>query len=196
MKSSRIRCLVAAGLLVSLTSVAAERDEQRSRGDLVNVFLAPGNAQWLVGPIARMASEDEIAAYLAITEDEAAERFIDGFWARREPAEAESGPTARQLFEERAEEADRLYTEAMVPGRRTDRGTIFILYGPPDEVKFKPAKPKRGGRYRSRPMSSRYGQVEHWIYAEGQVGLHGRPPRRAYRFVRVGDLTRFIDSPS
>ena len=69
-KSSWICWLIAVSLLAGLPSAAAERDKRRSPGELVNVFLAPGNAQWLVGPIALMASEEEIETYLAITDDE------------------------------------------------------------------------------------------------------------------------------
>ena len=186
-------CLVAFGLLVGLPADAAERRKARPPGELVNVFVSPGNAQWLVGPIALMASDEEVDAYLEITDDEAAERFIDSFWSRRKPIGDTPGLTARQQFEHLAEEADRLYGEETLRGRHTDRGTIFILYGPPDEVDHKPVQRRRVGRYRSPPVSSGQGMVERWIYNDDKVGLDGRAPKRTYRFIRRNDLTRFAN---
>ncbi len=184
---------MALGLVAALPVAGGERNMRRSAEELVNVFLAPGNAQWLVGPIARLATAEEVEAYLAITDDEAAERFIDEFWASQEPFAGTSELSARQHFEHLAEEADRLYSETAFSGRHTDRGTIFVLYGPPDEVDFKPARSGRRGRYRSPPMSSRYGLVERWRYHKGKVGLDGQSPKREYRFVRQDGLTRFAD---
>ena len=176
-----------------LVAGPAEGGRWRSAGELINIFLAPGNAQWLVGPIALMASDEEVDAYLEITSDEAAERFIDSFWSRRGPLEDSPGLTARQQFEQLAEEADRLYSEQTLRGRHTDRGTIFILYGPPDRVDHKPVRRPRVGRFRSPPVGSGKGVVERWLYDGDRVGLDGRQPKRAYRFIRRNDLTRFAD---
>jgi GWxTD domain-containing protein len=194
MKRSSICWPIVLSLLAGLPSAAAGRDKRLSSDELVNVFLAPGNAQWLVGPIARLASEEEVEAYLAITDDEIAERFIDDFWARREPVPATPGLTARQQFEQLAEDADLLFSEATRPGRRTDRGTIFILYGPADEVDHTPVRPAQSGRYRAPPMSSGYGQVERWRYLKKKVGLDGRSPKPVYHFIRDSDRTRFAPS--
>ena len=187
-------CLViAAGLAAGPAAGAAENGRWRPAEELINVFLAPGNAQWLVGPIALLASEEEVEAYLEITEEEAAERFIDRFWSRREPLEDGTGLTARQQFEHLAEEADRLYGEETLRGRHTDRGTIFILYGPPDEKDHKPVQRRRRGRYRSPPVTSGQGVMELWLYNSDRVGLDGRSPRRVYQFIRRNDLTRFAN---
>ena len=193
MRSSWIRCVIAAGLVAATAASAAERARWRPAEELINVFLAPGNAQWLVGPIALMASDEEIDAYLEITDDEAAERFIAGFWARREPLEDGPGLTARQQFEHRAEEADRLYGEDTLRGRYTDRGAIFIVYGPPEVVDHQPVKSRRQSRFRSPPPGSGQGVVERWLYTSGTVGLDGQAPKRAYYFIRRNDLTRFAD---
>ncbi len=89
------------------------------------------------------------------------------------------GLTARQQYQHLAEEADRLYGEETYPGRRTDRGTIFILYGPPDEVEYEPAR------------KARQGTLEVWRYEGERVGLDGEQPKRAYYFIPEGDITRF-----
>ncbi len=171
--------LLAASLLVGPAAGAAERGKRRSADELINVFLSPGKAQWLIGPIAHLASDEQIDAFLEITDDESAERFIGEFWSDRRPLEGAPGLTARQQFEHLAEEADLRYGEATFPGRRTDRGTIFILYGPPDEVDYKPARRARNG------------EVEIWLYERARIGLDGKAPKRAYHFIEQDDLTRF-----
>ena len=185
-KSSWICCLIAASLLgASLLAGppagAAERGKQRAADELINVFLSPGPAQWLAGPIAGLATDEQIDAYLAITDDDVAERFIDEFWSSRRPIEGMPGLTARQQFEHLADEADLRYGEETFPGRRTDRGTIFILYGPPDEVDYKPAR------------RAKHGEVEVWLYVRERIGLDGKAPKRAYHFIQVDDLTRFAE---
>lgn len=184
MKSSWTCWLIAASLLAAVPAGAAERGKRKPRpaDELINVFLSPGHAQWLVGPIARLASEQEIEAFLEITDDDQAERFIAEFWSRRRPMEGTPGLTARLQYEHLAQEADRLYGEQTFSGRRTDRGTIFILYGPPDEVKYEEARKKR------------YGDLEVWRYDGGKVGLDGKAPKRSYYFIREGDIIRFAVS--
>lgn len=150
----------------------------RRSADLVNFRLGPEYSHWLVGPIARMASADEVEEYLALSGDFAAIDFIQGFWRRRDPDPEEPGNPVRRTFERRVREADRLYSEAGILGRRTPRGTVYVLYGEPESVEFEIAPD--GGE-----------PIEVWKYAEDAAeGLHGRRPDRFYWFRKRGDLTR------
>jgi GWxTD domain-containing protein len=178
-KSSWICWLIAASLVAGLPATGAEREKRGSADEVINLFLSPGYAQWLAGPIAHIATDEEIEAYLAITDDEAAERFIDEFWSRRVPVAGPPGVTARQQFERLAEEADRKFGEDTLIGRRTDRGTIFILYGPPAEVDYQPARKARAGL------------VEIWKYEKDEVGMDGNAPKRHYYFIKRNDVTVF-----
>ncbi len=151
----------------------------RSAADLVNFQLGPEYSHWLLGPIARMATPQEVQAYLALAGDFAAADFIEAFWARRDPDPEERGNPLRRAFEERAADADRMYSEAGLLGRRTARGTIHVLYGPPATVEYEIAP--EGGE-----------PIEVWKYAaDAPAGLDGRSPERFYWFRKVGELTRF-----
>jgi hypothetical protein len=55
----------------------------RSATDLTNPFLGPEYTGWLIGPIARLATPEEIEAFQAITTDEQAQAFVEAFWAKR-----------------------------------------------------------------------------------------------------------------
>ena len=146
--------------------------------ELTNIHVSPAYSQWLVGPIARLASASELESYLALRDDQAAAAFIEEFWKRRDPYPERPGNPVAELFERRAVEADRAYSEAGYLGRRTDRGTIHVLYGAPEATEYE-ANPDPEGS-----------PVEVWQYEAGHSeGLDGRRPYAAYRFVKDRDLT-------
>ena len=145
--------------------------------DLTNPFLGPDYSAWLIGPVARIARPDEIKAFLALREDGQAAAFVEQFWERRNPNPGRANPLLAK-FEERSEVADKKYSEAGLLGRRTDRGTIFILYGQPAKGGFEVAK---------RPTDA---PIEVWQYGAGTPpGLDGKRPDTFYRFTKRGDLT-------
>lgn len=73
-------------------------------------------------------SSDQRSMFNRLTSREAKERFYDSYWA--------STP-GREDFEERVTGAGR-YSTQFTEGWRTDRGRVFIIYGPPDEVESVP----------------------------------------------------------
>jgi GWxTD domain-containing protein len=150
----------------------------RSLADLTNPFLGLETSSWLIGAVSRIATPEEIEAYLALRDDAAARAFIESFWAKRDPAPDKPGNPLREAFEERGTTADRLYSEAGFLGRRTDRGTIYVLYGPPSKVDFEvsptPGEPP----------------IELWQYGPAApTGIDARRPAASYRFIKRGDLT-------
>ncbi len=170
-----------AGALLSLAACGsgATRAPSARPGDLVNTALGPDYAGWLVGPVARIATPAEIEAYSHLTDDFAAGDFIETFWSRRDPDPAEPGNPVRLELERRAADADRLYGEGGVLGRRTARGTIYVLYGEPAKVSYEVA-PRDGSA------------VEVWTYAEdAPAGLDGRRPEHFYWFHEQGGVTTF-----
>lgn len=173
-----------AALLASLLLSAAgcgggiAPTRSRSAADLTNPRLSPERSQWLVGAMAWLLSDEEIAAYLALADDAAAKAFEEAFWQRHDPDPARPGNPVRELFEERAREADKRFSEAGYLGRRTDRGTLLVLQGEPDSIEFElnplPDQPP----------------LEVWKYERAErTGIDGRRPLPLYRFIKVGDLT-------
>jgi GWxTD domain-containing protein len=145
--------------------------------DLTNPYLGPELSGWLIGPISRIASAEEIRAYLALRDDRQAASFVERFWESRNPKPSRPNPLL-QVFEEREAEADRRFSEAGVLGRRTDRGTVWVIYGPPSRSGFES------------PPSPRDSPIELWVYDPGrQAGLDGKRPASQYRFAKRGDLT-------
>ncbi len=187
-KSSWTFCAAASSLALALAlalpgDARTARKKPRSIEELTNFLLGPEKSLWLVGAIGRIASDEEIDAYLRLRSDQDAEAFIEKFWARRRSGESVwPAVQPRGLFETRAREADRLYAEGTRPGRRTDRGTIHILYGPPEQVKYEVA---------ARPG---LGPIEVWVYPkQAEQGLDGERPKRTYYFVKRGEYT--VETP-
>jgi GWxTD domain-containing protein len=140
--------------------------------DLLNLSLGPELATWLIGPMARLATPAEEREFLAITDDAAAQAFIERFWAARDPDPERPGNPVRETAEARALEADRRFAEVDAPGRRTDRGTLFVVHGEPATIEFEP------GDFKGDPP------LEVWRYdADAAAGLDGKRPERRYRFV-------------
>lgn len=156
----------------------------RSAADLNNTQLSPALSQWLVGAISHIATPEQVSAYLALRDDAAATAFIEAFWAARDPDPSRPGNPMRELFEAREHDADRRFSEAGYLGRRTDRGTVFVLYGEPDKIDFE-IHPRAGNP-----------PVERWDYTKKRAEWQGpHPPAVFYRFVKRGDLTVFYTAP-
>lgn len=165
-------------ILAALTVAGCATTASRNPVDLTNPFLGPEYTSWLVGAVARLATPEEIDAYLAVQTDEQAGRLVEAFWARRDSNGDRPGNPLREAFEDRASQADKAFSEAGIQGRRTDRGAIAIVYGRPSKVDYE-VPPVPGAS-----------PLEVWIYEKtAPSGLDGRHPASAYRFIRRGDLS-------
>jgi GWxTD domain-containing protein len=95
-----------------------------------------------------LIDQAERSAFLALTTDEERDKFVEQFWERRNPT-----PGAPNKFNEehyrRIVYANEHFASG-VPGWQTDRGHIYILYGPPDELEVHPHAPS--------------GPTESWLY--------------------------------
>lgn len=162
-------------LWVSLAAPPLLASDEAEALALTNFQLGPEYSQWLVGALGRVATEAEKTEFLALGDDAAAVAFVERFWARP------GRDRVQRIYGERAAVADRRFGEAAFPGRKTDRGTIFILYGEPEEISFEDR------RHVDDPP------VELWRYPkDADAGLDGERPERVYRFAKSGDLTRMF----
>ncbi len=173
--------------ILALLAIPAHAGREREVSDenLINVLLSPGLAQWLVGPISRIATPDEVQGFLRLSDDQAANNFIDSFWRKRvDPETSWPGKQLRDIFEERAEEADRLFTEGTRVGRRTDRGVTYVVFGAPE---------KRSYVQNAGPRKS---TVEVWTYSrKSEPGLDGSRPSSVYYFAKRNGVTVFTQRP-
>ncbi len=174
-------------LVLLLFAVLAMPGQARKKAagteDLFNPLLGVEYSHWLVGPIYRMASEQEVQQYLQLVDDESAASFIEAFWSRHNEGTELFKKTPEQIFAARAEKADSRYSEAPFPGRLTDRGTIYILFGEPEETDFESSELLDGP------------PVEVWRYGKDAApGLNGEKPKKQYRFMNIDGKTTFFNN--
>lgn len=91
---------------------------------------------WLEREAAYLITPDERAAFVRLGSDEARERFIAAFWERRDPTFGTQANEFKDEHYRRIDDANRLFG---VAGWRSDRGRLYISWGPPDLVETNPA---------------------------------------------------------
>jgi len=87
-------------------------------------------------PLVYLMTVSEQGVYSSLSV-EGKRAWLRQFWARRDPSPGTPGNEERERFYAAIAEANRRYREggaSAIPGWSTDRGRIFIKYGPPDEV--------------------------------------------------------------
>lgn len=178
--AARWSSLAAVALLAAAAAGCASSSTPAASTELINPRLGPEHSQWLVGPISRLASATEQDEFLALTGDAEAAAFVEAFWARRDPSPDTPGNPIREAFDKRAAEADKQFSESGYLGRRTARGTTYVLFGPPSDTDYQI------------PPDPRDPPIEVWEYRDDLTpGLSGERPARFYRFIKRGDVTIF-----
>lgn len=125
--------------------------------------LLPVYRQWLNGPVSYIITSEERSAFLHLETNEERENFIENFWQRRNPDPESAENTYKEEYYRRIAYTNEHYSSG-IPGWKTDRGRIYIMWGKPDEVDSHPA----GGPY-NRPFEEGGGETstypfEDWRY--------------------------------
>jgi len=116
--------------------------------------------KWLQEEVPYIISDEERSAFLQLQTNEEREQFIEAFWQRRDPTPDTVENEFKEEHYRRIAYANERFASG-VPGWRTDRGRIYIIWGAPDEIEDHPT----GGLY-NRPMSEGGGQTSTYAYAD------------------------------
>ncbi len=129
--------------------------------------------KWLDEDVPYIITSAERETFLHLQTNEERETFIEAFWQRRNPNPDSPDNTYKDEIYRRIAYADEHYSSG-IPGWRTDRGRIYITWGPPDQVESHTA-----GEEWDRPMDQGGGSTstyayEDWRYRylEGYSGDH------------------------
>ena len=119
--------------------------------------------KWLNEDVAYITTNAERQAFRRLETDAEREHFIEQFWLRRDPT---PGTPRNELKEEHyrriAYANARFRTATELPGWKTDRGRIYITFGPPGEIDSHP----NGGPFHG--DNALYGfETWHYRYIEG-----------------------------
>ncbi len=119
--------------------------------------------QWLNEDVVYIISPEERSAFLQLATNEEREQFIEQFWLRRSSNPDLPDNDFKEEHYRRIAYANEHFASG-IPGWKTDRGRIYIIWGPPDEIESHPT----GGTY-DRPMEEGGGSTttypwERWRY--------------------------------
>jgi len=119
--------------------------------------------KWLEEDVVYIITDQERAAFKQLSNDEERDNFIEAFWQRRDPTPDTEENEYKEEHYQRIAYANEHFA-AGVPGWKTDRGRMYIMYGKPDEIDSHPS----GGTY-ERPMEEGGGETstypfEDWRY--------------------------------
>jgi len=119
--------------------------------------------KWLDEDVSYIITDEERAAFKQLSNDEERDNFIEAFWQRRDPTPDTEENEYKEEHYQRIAYANEHFA-AGVPGWKTDRGRIYIVFGKPDEIESHPS----GGSYQ-RPMEEGGGETstfpfEQWRY--------------------------------
>jgi GWxTD domain-containing protein len=119
--------------------------------------------KWLNEDVVYIISPEERSAFVHLTTNEEREQFIEQFWQRRNPDPDSADNTFKEEHYRRIAYTNEHYASG-IPGWKTDRGRIYIMWGPPDEIDSHPS----GGSY-DRPSNEGGGSTstypfEDWRY--------------------------------
>ena len=101
---------------------------------------------WLNNEVPYIISKEERQAFLRLGTNQEREQFIEIFWQKRNPDPDLGENSFKDEHYRRIAYANEHFSSG-VAGWRTDRGHIYILWGPPDEIESHPT----GGMY-DRPL--------------------------------------------
>ena len=110
-----------------MTEQERKQKEERLRQELESPFR-----RWLSEDVAYIITDDERAAFKRLQSDAERDHFVEQFWLRRDPTPGTVENEFKEEHYRRIAYANEHYASA-VPGWKTDRGRIYITYGPPDE---------------------------------------------------------------
>jgi GWxTD domain-containing protein len=142
---------------------APNEKQKKQQKSSLKIELSKTYKKWLNEDVVWIITDEERAAFKQLSNDEERDNFIEAFWQRRDPTPDTEENEYKEEHYRRIAYANEHFA-AGIPGWKSDRGRIYIMYGPADEVDSHPS----GGTY-ERPMEEGGGETstfpfEDWRY--------------------------------
>ena len=102
--------------------------------------------RWLDEDVVYIITPEERKAFLRLSTNEERDQFVETFWQKRNPNPESPDNEFKEEHYRRIAYTNARYASGL-PGWRTDRGRIYIMWGPPDETDSHPS----GGAYERLP---------------------------------------------
>ncbi len=137
--------------------------ERQKREKALRKELESRYKSWLEEDVVYIILPEEREVFDLLGTEEEREQFIEQFWLRRDPTPDTIENEYKEEHYRRIAYANERFSSG-IRGWESDRGRIYIMYGPPDEIEGSPA----GGMY-DRPLEEGGGATmahayEKWRY--------------------------------
>jgi GWxTD domain-containing protein len=123
----------------------SEKDRRKQEEKLRKELMGPYR-KWLNEDVGYIITDEERQAFKRLATDDERQSFIENFWLRRDPTPDSAENEYKEEHYRRIAYANERYASG-IPGWKTDRGRIYITFGPPAEIESHPS----GGSY-ERPI--------------------------------------------
>jgi GWxTD domain-containing protein len=142
---------------------AIPEKQRKANAKALKIELSKTYRKWLDEDVRWIITDQERSAFMQLSNDEERDQFIEAFWQRRDPTPDTEENEFKEEHYRRIAYANEHYA-AGIPGWKSDRGRIYIVFGPADEIESHPS----GGSY-ERPMEEGGGETstfpfEQWRY--------------------------------
>ena len=117
-------------------------EQKKKNSKALKQELSETYKKWLKQDVAYIITPEEMAAFKQLSNDEERDQFIENFWLRRDPTPDTPDNEYKEEHYRRIAYANEHFG-AGIPGWKTDRGRIYITWGPPDQQEDHPT----GGTY-------------------------------------------------
>jgi GWxTD domain-containing protein len=137
--------------------------QKKANAKALKIELSKTYRKWLDEDVHWIITDEEKSAFMQLSNDEERDQFIEAFWQRRDPTPDTEENEYKEEHYRRIAYANEHFA-AGIPGWKSDRGHMYIVYGPPDEIDSHPS----GGSY-ERPTEEGGGETstfpfEQWRY--------------------------------
>ena len=137
--------------------------QRKANAKALKIELSKTYRKWLDEDVRWIITDEERSAFMQLSNDEERDQFIEAFWQRRDPTPDTEENEFKEEHYRRIAYANEHFA-AGIPGWKSDRGHMYIVFGPPDEIDSHPS----GGTY-ERPMEEGGGETstfpfETWRY--------------------------------
>ncbi|MGA2458092.1 MAG: GWxTD domain-containing protein [Terriglobales bacterium] len=137
--------------------------QRKANAKALKIELSKTYKKWLDEDVRWIITDQERSAFMQLSNDEERDQFIEAFWQRRDPTPDTEENEFKEEHYRRIAYANEHFA-AGIPGWKTDRGRMYIVFGPADEIEAHPS----GGTY-DRPMEEGGGTTstfpfETWRY--------------------------------
>jgi GWxTD domain-containing protein len=151
--------------------------QRRKQQEKLKKELETPYKKWLTEDVGYIISDEERKAFKALQTDEERDQFVEQFWLRRDPTPDTEENEYREEHYRRIAYANQYFASG-IPGGKSDRGMIYIKYGPPDE------RDQHNGGTEQRSFQEGGGETSMFPYEQWRYRyIEGFPPNVEIEFV-------------